>query len=83
MSWKSKIQLLDLDGTARIEARCKGCSYIWYEQPSSHLHKSHMRQLYLDEFEKRLRCKQWNCKGDICIALTSDKETEGFQGGLT
>ena len=82
MSWKSKIQLLDMDGAERIEARCKGCGYIWYELPSSHLHKSHMRQLCLDEFERQLRCKQWNCKGDICIALTCEKETEGFQGGL-
>lgn len=82
MSWKSKLQLLDLDGTERIECRCKGCGYVWYEMPAYHLHKSHMRQLYLDQFEKRLRCSQWSCKGAICIALTNEGETEGFQGGL-
>jgi len=41
-----------------------------------------MRQLCLDEFEKRLRCRQWKCLGTIKIALTNEDETEGFQGGL-
>jgi len=41
-----------------------------------------MRQLFMDEFEARLHCKQWNCKGRIKIALSNEAETEGFQGGL-
>jgi len=50
--------------------------------PCIYFHKSHIRQLYLDEFEARLKCKQWGCKGRITIAKTSDGETEGFRGGL-
>jgi hypothetical protein len=82
VSWKTQLQLLDMEGDERIEARCCTCGYVWYERPAYHQHKSHMRQLFLDEFEARLRCKQWNCKGKIKIALTSEDETEGFQGGL-
>ena len=82
MSWKTKIQLLDMNTEDRIEALCNKCGYHWYEFPSVYLHKSHMRQLCLDEFEARLRCKQWNCQGRIKIALSNDAETEGFQGGL-
>ena len=82
MSWKTKIQLLDMNGDDRIEALCHKCGYHWYEFPSVYLHKSHMRQLGLDEFEARLKCKQWNCRGRIKIALSSDAKTEGFQGGL-
>jgi len=82
MAWKKQLQLLDIDPSQRIECRCTGCRYVWYELPSSHLHKSHMRQLCLDEFEKRLYCRQWNCKGRIVIALNNEQETEGFQGGL-
>lgn len=41
-----------------------------------------MRQLFLDEFEEKLKCKQWACRGKIKIALTNEDETEGFQGGL-
>ena len=82
MGWKAKLQLLDMAPHQRIECRCKSCSYVWYELPAHHLHKSHVRQLCLDQFERRLRCQQWNCKGRIVIALTNEGETEGFQGGL-
>jgi len=82
VSWKKRLQILDMDADDKIEARCKACGFTWYEWPCVYYHKSHMRYLYLDEFEKKLRCQQWNCKGDICIALSSEAETEGFQGGL-
>ena len=39
-------------------------------------------QLYLDELEDRLRCHMWGCGGECRIALPSNVETEGFQGGL-
>ena len=41
-----------------------------------------IRQLYLDELEDRLRCHMWGCGGECRIALPSNVETEGFQGGL-
>jgi len=82
VSWKAQIQLLDFESEARLEARCSSCGYTWYEQPCVYYHKSHIRQLFVDEFEAKLRCKQWNCKGNIKLAQTSEHETEGFQGGL-
>ena len=82
MSWKTQIQLLDYDAHTRLEARCMSCGYTWYEQPCVYFHKSHIRQLFVDEFEYKLRCKQWKCKGSIKLAQTNEEETEGFQGGL-
>jgi len=82
VSWKSRIQILDLGKDDRIESTCKACGYTWYEFASDYLGRPYLRQLYLDEFETRLNCKQWNCKGKIRIALSSEAETEGFQGGL-
>ena len=82
MSWKAQIQLLDFESEARLEARCSSCGYTWYEQRCVYYHKSHIRQLFVDEFEAKLRCKQWNCKGTIKLAQTSEHETEGFHGGL-
>jgi len=82
VSWKTKLQLLDFDSDVRLEARCCKCAYTWYEQPVVYYHKSHIRQLFVDEFEARMRCKQWNCRGKIVLSQTHNEETEGFQGGL-
>lgn len=82
MSWKSKLQLLDFEIDDRLEARCSKCGYTWYEEPVIYFHNSHVRQLYIDEFEKKLGCKQWSCSGNIKLAQSHDEETEGFQGGL-
>ena len=83
MSWKRKLQILDFNHDDRLEARCVSCGYTWYEVPVVYFHKSHVRQLCIDEFENRLRCKQWNCSGKIRLSQTHKDETEGFQGGLT
>ena len=82
MSWKRQLQLLDFETDDRLEARCCKCGFTWYEQPVVHLNKSHLRMLYVDEFENKLRCKQWNCSGNIKLAQSHNEETEGFQGGL-
>ncbi len=82
MSWKTQLQILDFEHEDRLEARCTRCGYTWYEQPCVYYHKSHIRQLYVDEFESRMRCKQWNCQGSIKLAQSHNEETEGFQGGL-
>jgi len=82
VSWKNKLQILDFETGDRLEVRCASCGYTWYEEPVVYFHKSHIRQLYVDEFEAGMRCKQWNCSGKIVISQTHKDETEGFQGGL-
>ncbi len=81
MSWKDQIQLLDLDDSTALEASCKSCGYSWYV-PAAHKDPQE-RQLFLSGFEARLTCPQRGCKGKTRIALPSENETEGFQGGLT
>ena len=82
MSWKGKLQILDFETGDRLEARCASCGYTWYKEPVVYFHKSHLRMLFIDEFENKLRCKQWNCSGKVVISQTHKGETEGFQGGL-
>lgn len=81
MSWKTKIQLSDLGRYERIEITCKSCGYSWYEFNNSAL-LIRMRQLYLDEYEANLKCRQRGCVSKVRIALSNEAETEGFQGGL-
>lgn len=82
MSWKAQLQVSDLDQSDRIEVECKKCGFFRYEEAAEWQRSRLMRQLYLDEFETRLRCSKWGCGAECRIALPSDVETEGFQGGL-
>jgi len=81
-SWKAALQISDLETDARIEVECKSCGYFRYEEAAEWQRNRIMRQLYLDEFEDRLRCHKWGCGKPVRIALPSSVETEGFQGGL-
>ena len=82
MSWKTKLQLLDLDESQPIEVTCRKCGYSHYEKASNLLHRQDLKYAYLDEVESRLRCQQRGCHGAVRIALSNDSETEGFMGGL-
>lgn len=81
-SWKAQLQISDLHVTDRIEVECKACGFFRYEEAAEWQKSRLMRQLFLDELENRLRCQKWGCGGECRIALPSDVETEGFQGGL-
>lgn len=82
-SWKAQIQISDLSVSDRIEVECKTCGFFRYEEAVEWQRCSLMQQLYLDELESRLHCHRWGCGGECRIALPSNFETEGFQGGLT
>ena len=81
-SWKSQLKISDLSRCARIEVECKSCGFFRYEEAKEWQMSRLMKQLYLDEFEARLRCHKWGCGKPVRIALPSAVETEGFQGGL-
>ena len=39
-------------------------------------------QLYLDEVERRARCKAQNCRGTMRMAMVRLDELSGFVGGI-
>ena len=82
MNWKTNLQLIDLDENQPIEVTCGKCGYGYYERPSDLLQRDGFKYAYLDEVEAKLKCEQRGCCGAVRIALSNDKETEGFMGGL-
>jgi len=82
ITWKTTLQISDLETDARIEVECKSCGYFRYEDAAEWQKNRLTKQLYLDELEDRLRCHKWGCGKAVRIALSSNVETEGFQGGL-
>ncbi len=82
MNWKTDLKLSDLDPGGRIEATCKKCGHSHYEQVTQLLLQPNMKQTYLDETERLLRCANRFCRGPVRIALIHDDKTEGFVGGM-
>jgi hypothetical protein len=88
MSWKSQIQLLDLCAPERIEVICDMCGHVAKIFPGDPL-IDRFGHLYLDELERRARCKraavrgrQGGCEGKMKVLLCSDSETHSFQAGI-
>lgn len=81
MSWKTEIQLIDLDNQ-KIEVTCKACGHSRYENPYLLIKKYGLDFSYLDEVERTLTCHNRGCHGEVRIALSAEEETEGFVGGL-
>ncbi len=82
MSWKTNLQLLDLDGAQALEVTCRECGYSRYEAAAALLEHDELKFAYLNEVEAALSCTQRGCHGAVRIALSADAETEGFMGGL-
>lgn len=81
MSWKTNIQLIDLDNQ-KLEVTCKQCGHSRYENPYLLIKKYGLDFSYMDEVERTLICNNRGCFGDVRIALSAEEETEGFVGGL-
>jgi transcription elongation factor Elf1 len=82
MNWKTDLKLADLDPATRIEVTCKHCGLSRYEQQASLMQRAELKQAYLDEVERALRCSNRFCKGAVRVALSHDDKTEGFVGGM-
>ena len=81
-SWKDGIQLGDLAPDQRLEMTCKSCGHVHYLTPTTMIAARVRATLYLDEVERRTKCKARGCKGAVRLALTHRGETSGFVGGL-
>ena len=66
-NWKTKYRVSDLSDTQKLEMICTAKG---------------REQLYLDEIEKRARCKARGCKGQMRMAMVRLDEMSGFTGGL-
>ncbi len=82
MSWKTEIQLMDLNQSQRLEVTCTVCGHSRYENSYRLVRRYGFGFEYLDEVERLLVCGQQGCLGTVRLALSTEEETEGFVGGL-
>lgn len=80
-SWKSKLQVSDLDDSDRLELQCRQCGQVRYLTRAELLGRN-AHQLHLDAVERRARCRVFGCKGTMRMALVRQHKVSGFVGGL-
>ncbi|MDM8344533.1 hypothetical protein P8H26_03895 [Pseudochrobactrum sp. sp1633] len=81
-NWKTNYRVSDLSDTQKLEMICKKCSRLVYINKATICTAKGREQLYLDEIEKRARCKARGCKGQMRMAMVRMDEMSGFTGGL-
>ena len=81
-NWKTKYRVSDLSDTQKLEMICKKCSRLVYINKATICTAKGREQLYLDEIEKRARCKARGCKGQMRMAMVRLDEMSGFVAGL-
>lgn len=82
MSWKSAIQVFDLNDDDRLEMTCRKCRHFRYLNADALKARKGAGRLYLDEVERRARCSQRGCGGQMRMAMAPQGEASGFVGGI-
>lgn len=81
-SWKDALQLGDLDPDQRLEMTCTRCRHVHYLTSAMVQAAGGRMTLYLDELERRAKCRARGCNGAVRLALSRNGDTSGFVGGL-
>uniref|UniRef100_UPI00403DE4E6 hypothetical protein n=1 Tax=Pasteurella multocida TaxID=747 RepID=UPI00403DE4E6 len=81
-NWKTRYKASDLADHQRLEMTCKKCNRLVYINKAMISSIRGHEQLYLDEVERRARCKAQNCRGTMHMAMVRLDELSGFIGGI-
>lgn len=81
-SWKTKLRAGDLPSDCKLEAVCKCCGQVRYLTRDYLVIVRDAGYLYIDQIERRSRCKVLGCKGHMRLAMMHKNQTSGFVGGM-
>ncbi|MFV0645560.1 MAG: hypothetical protein ACK5NN_13860 [Sphingomonadaceae bacterium] len=81
-NWKTRLRATDLADGSRLEAVCKRCGQVRYLTRDYLVEERHAGHLYIDEIERRTRCKVLGCNGTMRLAMLHNSQTSGFVGGM-
>ncbi len=80
--WKTSYKVSDLSDKQQLELICRQCNRLAYTNKSMLCEKIDRSHLYLDEIEKRARCKARGCGGLMRLSMVRLDELSGFVGGM-
>ena len=75
MSWKNNLKLMTIDPDERFEITCRKCGLSFYTKAIEIMQKNpRMKQYWLDEVEKNLKCRVRTCDGSVELNLTQQNK---------
>lgn len=81
-NWKTKLRAFDLPEDCKLEAVCRKCGQVRYLTRAFLVNEREAGQLYIDQIERRSRCKVLGCRGHMRLAMMHKSQTSGFVGGM-
>lgn len=81
-NWKTKLRAADLADGCKLEAVCRSCGQVRYLTRDYLVIERQAGHLYIDQIERRARCKVLGCKGRMRLAMMHKSQTSGFVGGM-
>lgn len=81
-NWKTKLRAADLAEDCKLEAVCKKCGQVRYLTRSYLVTDRKSGHLFIDEIERRARCKVLGCNGRMRLSMMHKSQTSGFVGGM-
>ncbi|EJF89428.1 hypothetical protein [Bartonella tamiae] len=82
MSWKTDLQVRDLENNMKLECTCSQCGYVYYLTKKIMCSAPEREFLYLDEIEAQEICHARGCHGAVTLLLVQDRKSSPFVGGL-
>ena len=82
-NWKTKCKVSDMSDKQQLDMICIKCGRGVYINKAMICTAKGREQLYLDEVEKRARCKAQGCKGRMRMEKVILGDATGFNAGLT
>lgn len=80
--WKQNVRVSDLADNEKLELTCKVCGHVRYLTRPMICTVPARAFLFIDEVEKKAKCRARGCKGPVRIAMVRLDEMSGFVGGL-
>lgn len=81
-NWKTKLRAYDLSDDCKLEAMCRSCGQVRYLTRTYLVNDREAGHLYIDQIERRSRCKVLGCRGHMRLAMMHKSQTSGFVGGM-
>jgi hypothetical protein len=80
--WRAEMRLADVSPDYEIEVECRRCSKSYMLWPADLMTDEANKDLFMDQLQAKLKCRDRHCPGKVKIALLYDHMVTSFIGGM-